>query len=952
MYESKRNGKEGNLTTLAFGATRRVARMVRRLAFPIASTILVCAIAVSGSAQVNVTTFHNDIGRTGQNLNETILTPANVKSGFGKLFSQTVDGQVYAQPLYLSGVTINGAKHNVVYVATENDSVYAFDADTNGGSNSSPLWMASMLASAHGAGAGAQPIPYLMVSSDIQPIYGITGTPVIDVTTKTMYVVSKTYESSKIYQRLHALDVTTGAEKFGGPVTLQASVPGSGNGSVNGVLSFDPQWENQRPGLLLLNGIVWIGFASHGDNGPWHGWILGYNAATLQQTGAYCTSPNGAGSGIWMSGGGLAADQLDPVNKPYGRMFIPTGNGDFTATKPYTNSMDYGDSEVVLDLTNGVPTVTDDFTTYQQASFNAEDGDIASGGMLLLPNQSGTYPHLAAQVGKQGWMYVMNRDNMGGYSTTGDSIAQEIQWAVGGTGAWSSAAYWNGNVYWWGKIDPLKQFPITNGVLSTNPIKSTETYGFPGATPSISANGNTNGIVWSIDTENNMSGPAVLQAHDATNVATTLYSSSNSSNDTAGLAVKFATPTIANGKVYVGAGGEIDIYGLRTTPTVATPVISPGSQIYSGTLSVTITDTTSGSTIYYTTDGTTPTTSSTVYTGPILVTASETITAVASASGYVNSATTSATFTNTAAVPVVTFSLPTGTYNSAQSLTLSDSQGGAKIYYTTNGTTPTTSSTLYTGPITITNTETITAIAAVSGMVSSTPLAQSYTIALGATGIQYNTGFASSTGQVILNGSSQLNDTRLQLTDGLVNEAGSAFYYQPVSVSTFTTDFTFQLSNPTGEGITFVIQNASAGSAAIGRNGAGLGYAGIPSSLAIKFDLYSDAGEGTNSTGLYTGGATPTTPSIDLSSTGINLHSNDLTGVHVTYDGTTLRMTITDQVTGAVWSTSWTINIPSVIGANTAYVGFTGGTGTATASQKILSWSYYTIPPAATPAFS
>jgi hypothetical protein len=521
---------------------------------------------MNGGAQVKVTTFQNDIGRTGQNLNETILTTSNVNATqFGKLFSQTVDAQIYTQPLYLSGVSINGATHNVVYVATENDSVYAFDGDSNGGVNASPLWFASMLTSAHGAASGATAVPSSMVSTDIQPLVGITGTPVIDPTSGTLYVVSKTLEGGNAVQRLHALDVTSGAEKFGGPVVITASVAGSGNGSFGGTLTFDPLWENQRPALLLLNGIVWIGFASHGDNGPWHGWVLGYNAATLQQTGAFCTSPNGSGSGIWMSGGGLAADQLDTVNHPYGRMFIPTGNGDFTATSPYNGTMDYGESELDLDLTNGVPTITDEFTTFMQANLTAQDGDIASGGLMVIPTQTtGSYPHLAVQVGKQGWMYLMNRDNLGGYNST-DQIVQEQQYAVGGTGAWSSPAYWNGNVYWWGRADALKSFALVNGLLSTSPTKSVEMYGYPGATPAISANGNTQGIVWTIDSEAYGTGPAVLQAHNASQVSTTLYSSAasgNASRDQAGGAVKFAVPTVFNGKVYVGTQTEISVYGL------------------------------------------------------------------------------------------------------------------------------------------------------------------------------------------------------------------------------------------------------------------------------------------------------------------------------------------------------------------------------------------------------
>jgi Legume lectin domain/Chitobiase/beta-hexosaminidase C-terminal domain len=925
----------------------------------IACLAIAASCTVFAHAQVNVTTYQNDIGRTGQNLNETILNTTNVNTTqFGKLFSQPVDGQVYTQPLYLSGIVVNGVTHNVIFVATENDSVYAFDADSNGGINAGPLWMASMLSTTHGAAPGATTIPSNDVSTDISPQVGITGTPVIDPATGTLYVVSAALENGNAVQRLHALDVTSGAEKFGGPVVVTATVPGTGNGSTNGTLTFDSLWENQRPGLLLLNGIVWIGFASHGDNGPWHGWILGYNASTLAQTGVFCATPNGTGAGFWMSGQGLAADQLDPVNHPFGRMFVPTGNGDYTATKPYTNNMDYGDSHLNLDLTNGVPTVTDEFTTNQQAMLNSQDGDIAAGGMLVVPTQTtGNYPHLAVQAGKGGTLYLLNRDNLGGYNTTTDQAIQEQTYAVGNVGVWSSPAYWNGNVYYWGRFDNLKSFPLVNGLLSTNPTKSSESYGYPGATPAISANGSTQGIVWSIDSEAYTSnGPAVLQAHNASNVGTMLYSSSaNSARDTAGGAVKFTVPTVVNGKVYVPAAAEVDFYGLLNGITqTSAPSISPGSESYSGTLSATITDTTPGAAIYYTTNGTPATTSSTLYTGPITVSSSTTINAIASATNSLLSAQATAVYTNVSQATVVIFSLPTGNYSSAQTVTLSDSTVNATIYYTLDGTTPTTSSTLYTGPITVGSTETITAIAAAPGVSNSAPLAQTYTIVLGQTGISFPQGFAASAGLVNLNGSAQLNDSRLQLTDGGVAEAGSGWYYQPVNVQSFTTDFTFQLSNPVANGITFSIQNAPQLFWALGGNGSGLGYQFMSPSVGIKFDFFTPVGTGTDSTGLYTNGAVPTTPAIDLSTTGINLASDDAMAVHMTYNGTTLTMTITDMVTAAVWSNSWTVNIPSIVGANTAYVGFTGSTGASTASQKILTWSYETVSAtaAATPTFT
>ena len=268
----------------------------------------------TATAQISVVTQHNDIARTGANTSETILTPANVNfRTFGKLFSQPVDGYVYAQPLYLPGVTMGagtpqaGTNHNVVFVVTENDSVYAFDADTNApAANASPLWHITLLDAAHGAPAGARVVSSStdIRQTDIVPLIGITSTPVIDPATGTIYVVGKTKEGTAYVQRLHALSITNGTEKFGGPVKLAASVPGNGNGSVSGVLNFDPYWQNQRAGLLLLHGIVYIAFGAHEDMGPWHGWILAYNATTLRQTGAWCSSPNGLRGGIWMSGTG------------------------------------------------------------------------------------------------------------------------------------------------------------------------------------------------------------------------------------------------------------------------------------------------------------------------------------------------------------------------------------------------------------------------------------------------------------------------------------------------------------------------------------------------------------------------------------------------------------------------------------------------------------------------
>src|SRR5579859_1634980 len=303
---------------LSRARTTDAARKVRRLAH-FSHGILFCLIfllsARSTTAQTSVVTQHYDNSRTGANTNETILTPSNVNpSSFARLFSFSVDGYVYAQPLYMPGVTMGsgtpqaGTTHNVVFVATEHDSVYALDADSDLGANAQPLWKITLLDTAHGAAVNATTVPSGDVNNtDLVPEIGITGTPVIDPTTNTIYVVGKTKESGTYVQRLHALDITTGAEKFGGPVALSASVVGTGVGSSGGILKFDPLWENQRTGLLLVNGIVYFAFGAHEDNGPWHGWILAYNATTLRPTGVWCASPNQVASGIWMSGAGLSA---------------------------------------------------------------------------------------------------------------------------------------------------------------------------------------------------------------------------------------------------------------------------------------------------------------------------------------------------------------------------------------------------------------------------------------------------------------------------------------------------------------------------------------------------------------------------------------------------------------------------------------------------------------------
>jgi len=524
----------------------------------VASWLCIClavvALGLPAAAQVSVTTQHNDNGRTGQNTSETILTPANVNvQQFGRLFVQPVDGYVYAQPLYLPNVAIPGkGTHNVVYVATEHDSVYAFDADSNTGANATPLWQTSFL------GNGITSVSSNVVGcSDLVPEIGVTGTPVIDTNTGTLYLTAKTIEHGVIKQKLHALDVTTGAEKFGGPVVIKAKIAGVGDGNVKGEITFNSLREAQRAGLLLQNGTLYIGFASHCDIGPYHGWLLSYDAQSLALTGKWNSTRNAGLGGFWAGGTGLAGDSDN-------NLFLVTGNGTFDK---YTGGKDFGDSIVKLPPPAAkLFKPSDFFTPYDQDYLRRDDVDLGSGGVLMLPDQTGPHAHLLVQVGKEGTVYLVNRDHMGHFNPLNNNqIVQSLTGAVGGV--WGSPAWWNNSVYFGGIFDYLKQYtfdPVAGKLSLTSVSESSTSFGYPGPTPSISANGNTNGIVWGLQTENySNNGSEILHAYDATNLATELYNSTqNVSRDDAGGAVKFAVPTIANGKVYVPAVKQLSVYGL------------------------------------------------------------------------------------------------------------------------------------------------------------------------------------------------------------------------------------------------------------------------------------------------------------------------------------------------------------------------------------------------------
>jgi outer membrane protein assembly factor BamB len=506
-----------------------------RPAYPIA----LCALWWNCS--VSVLTYHNDLARTGQNLNETMLTPASVASPqFGPLFTYPVDGQVYAQPLYMPGVIVPGKGiHNVVFIATEHDSVYAFDADNS----LAPLWRVSFLNAAQGvATASAADLG----CASIAPEIGITATPVIDPATGTLYVVAMTEEgpNGSIVHRLHALDVATGAEKPGSPVEIQASAPGTGNGANS--VPFQPWLYKERAGLLLLNGVLYTAWSSQCDFGNYHGWIIGYNAATLRQSAVFIDTPNWDAGAFWQGGAAPAADSN-------GNIYAVSANGTFDAN---VGGFDFGESILKLSTTPSL-TLADYFTPHNAAALSDKDLDLGSSGALLLPDEAGSvaHPHLLVIGSKSGTVYLLDRDRLGHFQPNADSqIVQSLTDAVGPL--FGIPAYFNNTVYFSAAHDQVKAFAIQNGLLSTAPISASgATFAVLGTVPSISADGSGNGILWTID-------PAgQLHAYDAADLGVQLYQGS------VGSSVKFSTPTIANGKVYVGTMNSLAIFGLKDQMT-------------------------------------------------------------------------------------------------------------------------------------------------------------------------------------------------------------------------------------------------------------------------------------------------------------------------------------------------------------------------------------------------
>jgi len=519
------------------------------------------ALTVQSAAMTNapdVTTYHYDISRDGLNPKETILTQANVNSAqFGKVGFDAVDGKVDAQPLYLANVAVGGQLHNVLYVATEHGSVYAFDADSG-----AQFWKTSILGTGettsddHGC-------------SQITPEIGITSTPVIDRKQGaggTIFTVGMSKDASgRYHHRLHALDVTTGAEIGGSPTEIAATYPGNGDNTQNGNVVFDPSQYAERAALLLLNGNIYMGWTSHCDQGLYTGWVMAYSESTLQQTQLLNVTPNGHEGSIWMSGGGMAADSN-------GFVYFLDANGTFDTTfdaNGFPSKGDYGNGMMKLS-TSGKLAVADYFETFNTSAESAADIDLGSGGALLLPDQTdanGHVFHLIVGAGKGKNIYLADRDNMGKFNFANmpvddSNIYQELRGVMAGP-VYSTPAYFNGVLYYAADGDTLKAFPLTNAQLATTPSShSTVTFPHPGPTPSISANGTQNGIVWAL--ESGLTSPGVLHAYDPSNLAHEFYNSNQAANgrDSFGNGNKFITPLVVNGKVYVGTQNGVAVFGL------------------------------------------------------------------------------------------------------------------------------------------------------------------------------------------------------------------------------------------------------------------------------------------------------------------------------------------------------------------------------------------------------
>jgi hypothetical protein len=516
-----------------------------------AATSAVASVGVTDLA--GVATWRNDLAHSGVNSREYALTSENVASStFGKVFSCPVDGWVYAQPLWMANLKIRGARHNVVFVATENDSLYAFDAD---GPGCKTVWS---IPNVNLIPRGEKIAPLADLEHDsfaLGPVTGITGTPVIDPSSQTIYLVALTENETTgtIIQRLHAIDITTGRQRPKSPVMIASSVRGTGYDNVNGTITFAAKMQKQRAGLLLLNGIVYVCWGGYNNTDFYHGWLMGYDASTLAQVRVLNDTIDGGRGGIWMSGASPLADSQ-------GNIYLITGNGDFNADHP--GGRNYGDSFLKLSTSGGL-SVSDWFTPFDQMELAEKDLDLGTGGGAILPDQArGPFPHLLLGCSKSGKLYVLNRDHLGHYNSQSNSqIVQSF--VVDKNEIYATPLFWQNALYVTADIGPLKafRFSTVTDQFETEPFStSSQRYVYPGVVPVLSAAGTNHAIVWAIDPAT----PGVLHAYDPSNLNTEFWNSSQAANnrDQAGTGVKFTVPTVANGKVYIGTKTELDVYGL------------------------------------------------------------------------------------------------------------------------------------------------------------------------------------------------------------------------------------------------------------------------------------------------------------------------------------------------------------------------------------------------------
>ena len=959
---------------------------------------------------VDVLTWHNDQALTGLNPNEAVLNPANVNPvDFGQLFSYELDGYIYAQPLYISGLDIPGAgTRDVVFVATEHDSVYALDAhDLAPGL----LWQRSFIDPAN----GVTTVPTGdVISRDIVPEIGITGTPVIDRAAGILYVVPKTKEMvsgvAHYVQRLHALDIVTGLDILPpasiGDTTFAAgvytnvasvSICGRGDGSEpddncpdGRVVKFNALRQLNRSALTLSGDRLYIAWASHGDNRPYHGWVAVFDKNTLTLETVFNTSPNGRWGGIWQSGAGLAVDGE-------GNLYFSTGNGTFSRGPedpcqfvPYPCHPAYGDSVIKL---SPDAALADYFTPYNQASLEAVDQDLGSGGTMLLPDQPGDHPHLMLETGKQGRIYLIDRDAMGGYRRCGvacDDVVQTLNNGI--TGVHSTPAYFDGRVYYQGSGDVMKGFRLVEGRLETPPDQTATRFGFPGSTPSISALGTSNAIAWALQTERYRSGGAsVLHAYDAVNLQTELYNSEQTGlRDQAGGATKFTIPTVANGQVYVGTANRLNVFGLfpeNTAPPDASPSDLEGVSPLYFQAALTWTNHATNATgikIERSPDGetfvqvNTVPRSATSYTDSGLRGSSVYFYRIRATNQVGDSDYSNVATVRTRVQPPVLSADPCGmvvnlTWNATADghYDIQRSADGTK--FETIVTLPAGSTRYQDGPLDLgTYVYRVEAFAAAGD----SSFSNSVVLTLGPVDLDHSQGFDRHA-ELQENGTAQFTTEGVATLNSGPGQRGSFFTTQRVGIRQFRTSFKIRLhegTDPRSDGLTFTVQDV--GPTALGPNGGGLGYGpdripetpapegserGIRHSVAIKFDLHDNSGEGPNSTGIFTDGRSPTvrTPglpsefpdrSVDLRGTGIELQSQSVKRIELTYDGSELIETITDDEDPSLtFTTSYAVDIPSFVGADTAYVGFTGATGSTWSIQDILTWEFEELKDAGLP---